>query len=113
VGPIVEYGASCWDPWREGQINASDPVQRRWLHLQNVRTIRSGKTWRSVERWLRCVLLETYTGEQVLKGTGDRYRGPSYLSRHGHGCKIRTRKERRNIGKYFSVNWTDCLTDRL
>ena len=24
VCPILEYGAACWDPYREGQINALD-----------------------------------------------------------------------------------------
>jgi hypothetical protein len=27
VYPIVEYGAACWEPYREGQINALDRVQ--------------------------------------------------------------------------------------
>jgi hypothetical protein len=27
VRPILEYGAACWDPYREGQINALDRVQ--------------------------------------------------------------------------------------
>jgi hypothetical protein len=26
VRPIQEYGAFCWDPYREGQINALDRV---------------------------------------------------------------------------------------
>jgi hypothetical protein len=26
VRPILEYGAACWDPYREGQINALDRV---------------------------------------------------------------------------------------
>jgi len=29
VRPILEYGAECWDPCREGQINASDQVQTK------------------------------------------------------------------------------------
>ena len=27
VWPILEYGAACWDPYREGQIHALDRVQ--------------------------------------------------------------------------------------
>ena len=27
--PILEYGAACWDPYREGQISASDRVQKK------------------------------------------------------------------------------------
>jgi len=29
VLPILEYGATCWDPYREGQINALDRVQKK------------------------------------------------------------------------------------
>ena len=29
VRPILEYGASCWDPYREGQIHALDRVQNK------------------------------------------------------------------------------------
>ena len=29
VRPIFQCGASCWDPYTEGQINASDRVQRK------------------------------------------------------------------------------------
>jgi len=29
VRPILEYGAACWDPYRECQINALDRVQKR------------------------------------------------------------------------------------
>jgi len=52
VRPILEYGASCWDPYREGQINALDHVEEERLNLQIVRTIRCGKLWCSVESQL-------------------------------------------------------------
>jgi hypothetical protein len=29
VRPILEYGAACWDPYREGQIHALDMVQKK------------------------------------------------------------------------------------
>ena len=29
VGPILEYGAACCDPYREGQITALDRVQKK------------------------------------------------------------------------------------
>ena len=29
VRPILEYGAAYWDPYREGQINALDRVQKK------------------------------------------------------------------------------------
>ena len=27
--PILDYGAACWDPYREGQISALDKVQKK------------------------------------------------------------------------------------
>jgi len=29
VRPVLEYGAVCWDPYREGQISALDRVQKK------------------------------------------------------------------------------------
>jgi hypothetical protein len=29
VRPILEYGAACWDPYREGQINELERVQKK------------------------------------------------------------------------------------
>jgi len=34
VRPILEYGAVCWDPYREGQVSALNRVQRERLNLQ-------------------------------------------------------------------------------
>ena len=33
VRPIVEYGAACWDPYREGQIGGIDRAQNRAAKL--------------------------------------------------------------------------------
>jgi hypothetical protein len=35
VRPILEYGAACWDPYREGQINALDRVQKKAAKFAN------------------------------------------------------------------------------
>jgi len=35
VGPILEYGASCWDPYWERQINALDRVQMKAAKFAN------------------------------------------------------------------------------
>ena len=35
VRPILEYGASCWDPYREGQINALDRLQKKTAKFAN------------------------------------------------------------------------------
>jgi len=35
VSPILEYGYICWDPCREGQINALDRVQKTAAQFKN------------------------------------------------------------------------------
>ena len=51
VRPILEYGATCWDPYREGQISALDRVQKKAANLHIIRTIRTGKLRRRVESY--------------------------------------------------------------
>jgi hypothetical protein len=47
-----------------------------------------------------------YTGERAWKATGDRLENPCYLSRVDHNRKIRSRKQKTDIGKYSFVNRT-------
>ena len=35
VRPILEYAAACWDPCREGQINALDRLQTNTAYFTN------------------------------------------------------------------------------
>jgi len=35
VRPILEYGAACWDPYREGQVSALNWVQKRAAKFAN------------------------------------------------------------------------------
>jgi hypothetical protein len=55
VWPILEYGAVCWDPYREQQINALDWVQKKkkkkkkQLNLHITGMIPTGKPWHSTE----------------------------------------------------------------
>ena len=56
-----------------------------------------------------CALYKAYTSKRVWRATGDRLQALSYLSRVDHYWKIRTRKQRIDIGKYF-VNRS--ITDR-
>ena len=44
VRAVVEYGAACWDPCREGQINALDRVQTKAAQLI-IQRILTGKPW--------------------------------------------------------------------
>jgi len=105
VRPVLENGSASWDPCREGEINVLDRVQKKaaqftnhtrdsaWENLAQRRTIAC-----------LCALLKAYYGEGAWKVIGDRLRKPYYLSRVHHVQKIRSRKQRTDIGKYSFVN---------
>jgi hypothetical protein len=60
-----------------------------------------------------CALFKAYTGERAWKAVGNRLQTPCYLSRGDHGKKIRSRKQRTDIGKYSFVNRTIQLWNQL
>ncbi len=49
-------------------------------------------------------LFKAYTGEPALRATGDRLQRACYLSKEDHNRKIRTRKQRTDIGKFSFAN---------
>jgi len=105
VRPILEYGAACWDPYRECQISALDRVQNKaakFAHLSG------GSDWESLAQRRKivrtCALYKAYTGDRAWKAIGDRLQAPSYLSSVDHHWKIRARKQRTDIGKYSFVS---------
>ena len=53
-----------------------------------------------------CALFKSYSGERAWKARGDRLKRPHYLSRVDHDRKIRSRRQRTDIGKYSFVNRT-------
>ena len=53
-----------------------------------------------------CALFKAYSGEPAWKPIGDRLQRPHYLSRVDHERKIRSRRQRTDIGKYSFVNRT-------
>jgi len=53
-----------------------------------------------------CALFKAYSGERAWKSVGDRLQRPHYLSRVDHGRKIRSGRQRTDIGKYSFVNRT-------
>ena len=95
VRPILEYGAACWDPYRECQINTLDRVQNRAVKFAHQT---SGSEWESLAQGRKiarsCALYKTYSGERSWKAIRDRLQAPSYLSRVDHKWKIRARKQR-------------------
>jgi hypothetical protein len=105
VCPILEYGAACWDPYRECQINALDRVQNKaakFVHHTG------GLDWESLAQRRKiarmCALFKAHKWERAWKEIGDRLQYPSYLSRVDHNWKIRARKQRTDIDKFSFVN---------
>jgi hypothetical protein len=65
-----------------------------------------------------CALFKTYSGERAWKAIGDRLQWPHYLSRVDHDWKIRSRRQKTDVGKYPFVNrtirhWNQLPADML
>jgi hypothetical protein len=107
VRPILEYGAVCWDPYREGQVRDLNRVQRRAAKFAN-HTNDSGWESSAQRRMIARIraLYKSYTGRRAWKAIGKSLLKPCYLSRDDHGRKIRSRKQRTDVGKYSFVNRT-------
>jgi hypothetical protein len=107
VRPILEYGAVCWDPYREGQVSALNRVQNRAANFAHNTTETRWETLAQRRRIARmCALFKAYTGRRAWKAIEDRLLKPCYLSRVDHNREIRTRKQRTDVGKYSFVNRT-------
>jgi hypothetical protein len=103
--PCTEYGAACWDPYRECQVSALDRVQNKAAKFAHHS---GGSDWESLGQSGKiahmCALYKAYTRKRTWKAIGDRLQASSYLSRVDHHWKIRDRKQRTDIGKYSFVN---------
>jgi len=53
-----------------------------------------------------CALFNAYAGGRAWKAIGNRLLKPCYLSRGHRNWKIRTRKQRTDVGKYSFLNRT-------
>jgi hypothetical protein len=107
VRPILEYVAVCWDPYREGQVSALKSVQNRAAKFAHNTNEAGWETLAQRRRIARiCALFKAYTGTRAWKAIDDRLLKPCYLSRVDHNRKIRTRKQRTDVGKYSLVNRT-------
>ena len=51
VCPILEYGAMCWDPYKEGQISALDRVQKKAAKFAHHKKSPKWELWRPVESY--------------------------------------------------------------
>jgi len=114
VLPIFEYGAACWDPYREGQINALDRVQKKGTKFAKYTNDPLWETLAHLRKVARIwFLLKAYCGERAWKAIGAMLQRPCYLSRDDHDRKIRARKQITDAGKYSFVNRTIILWNQL
>jgi len=93
VRPILEYGAACWDPYREGQIHALARVQKKaakFAYHMNESNRETLSQRRKISRI--CALFKACSGERAWKAIGDRLQRPNYLSRTDLERKIRNRR---------------------
>jgi len=111
---ILEYGAACWDPYREGQIIALDGVQKKEAKFAYHRNSSNWETLASRRKLSRiCALFKAYSGERARKAIGDGLQWPHYLSRVDRERRNRSRRQRTDIGKYSFVNRTIQDWDQL
>jgi len=104
---IYFYRCSTWDPYREGQVSALNRVHKRAAKFANNINESSWETLAQRRLVARiCALFKAYSGRRAWKAIGDRLLKPCYLSRGDHNRKIRTRKQRTDVGKYSFVNRT-------
>ena len=114
VRPILEYGAACCDPYREGQIHALDRVQKNAAKFAHHTNESNWVTlWQRREISRVCALFKAYSGERAWKAITDRLQRPNYRSRVDHERKIRNRRQRTDTGKYSFVNKTIRLWNRV
>jgi hypothetical protein len=107
VRPILEYGAACWDPYREGQISALDRVQKKAAKFTHHTNSPNWEILASLRKLSRtCALFKAYFRERAWNPIDDRLQRPHYLSSVDHERKIRSRRQRTDIGKYSFVNRT-------
>jgi hypothetical protein len=92
---ILEYGAACWDPYREGHINMLDCVQKKAAKFADHT---SDLVWETLAHCSKmaciCAPFKVCSGEWAWKTTRDWLQGPCYLSPDDHDGKIRSRQQR-------------------
>jgi hypothetical protein len=106
VRPILEYGAACWDPYRECQISALDRVEKKDAKSEHYK---GGSVWESLAQRrmvARMCALYKVNSERAWEDIGDRLLAPCYLSRVDHCWKIRAKQIRTDVGKFSFVNRT-------
>jgi hypothetical protein len=73
VQPILEYTSCCWDPYRQGQINALGWVQNKAVQFAHQRNDLNWETLAQRRKIAHiCAVFEVYVGEPSWKAISDR-----------------------------------------
>jgi len=96
------------------KISALDRVQKKAAKFAHNKNSPNRETLDSRRKLSRiCVLFKVYSGERAWKPIGDRIQRPHYLSRVDNERKIKSRRQRTDIGKYSFVNRNIQLWNQL
>ena len=88
-----------------GQISVLDRVQKKAAKFAHHKNSPNWETLASRRKLSRiCALFKAYSGERAWKPIGDRLERPHNLSRVDNERKIRSRRQRTDIGKYSFLN---------
>jgi len=90
----------CVGTHTEVKVSALNRVQKRAAKLANNINESVWETLAQRRLLARiCAIFKAYTGTRARKAIGDRFLKPCYLSREDHNRRIRTRKQRTDVGK--------------
>ena len=91
-----------------------DRVQKKAAKFAHHKNSPNWETLASCRKLSRiCALFKACSGERAWKPIGDRLQRPHYLSRVDHERKIRSRRQRTDMGRYSFVNRTIQHRDQL
>jgi hypothetical protein len=113
VHPTLENVAACWEPYKEGEMNTLDWLQKKpakFAHCTNT------PSWEILAQRRKIgALFKAYTEERAMKDIGDGLQKPFYLNRVHQDGKISSRKQntKERYRKYSIVNRTIALWNKL
>ncbi|KAJ4428390.1 hypothetical protein ANN_24410 [Periplaneta americana] len=107
VRPLMEYGTTCWDPYRIYQINSLERIQYRAAKFVKGKredgndTIKELK-WETLENRRRKTritsMYRAHLGQKAWVDITARLEKPTYYGRNDHDFKIKCRKQKTNVG---------------
>lgn len=113
VRPILEYASAGWDPYRLGQIEELEKIQKKAIKFINKGYSASSNPPEPIEslsvrrkKARLCCLFKAYSKSPAWAEITKRLGSPSRVGRNDHTCKIKSRGQRSDVGKYSYVNRT-------